>query len=411
MGALAVWLLWLNPHHAANRAFAAFLVARGGVIVANRAIDENDGPGWDVASRALLLATVPLIVILLVTYVRPASRRRFTIVAALMAFLLIVEAFYLVVPCAAECSVEGRRWIGPLGLLTFGLTPALGTSGLLLVIRARRAARDQRGADLLLGAAFALNSLLVSSTSLTFEALSPPGSLARLYYPSPWTIPSLALVGFAIIPSIVALVLVAIGVGRTVSMVTLASALVIGGIGIVTGASPLIGDQATNSALSLAGVALLMLPAMGTYALLRHGLFDIDLRIKNTVHRGMVGGAFLAVFFIVAQVAQNYLSEAMGYLAGGVAAGILLFALRPLEHAGERIADRLFPHVRSVSQMGDDERVALYRGQASLAWADGVLDPSERRMLDDLRVRLQLSHEQAALLERESLSLGGAFQR
>ena len=125
-------------------------------------------------------------------------------------------------------------------------------------------------------------------------------------------------------------------------------------------------------------------------------LEDIIVRNPGTIP------AFLAVFFVVAQLAQNYLAGVYGWLAGGVAAGLLIFALSPLQHFAERVANAAMPGVRSIAEMAHPERLDLYREQAGLMWADGVIDRQERALLDSLRKRLGLSHEEAASIESEA---------
>lgn len=155
------------------------------------------------------------------------------------------------------------------------------------------------------------------------------------------------------------------------------------------------------------GVWNLALPLLVTYALLRHRLFEIDVKIKWGIKRGTLAAIFLAVFFVVAQVAQTYLTGEYGLVLGGISAGLLLFALAPLQRFAERVADAAMPGVKSVNELTHPERLALYREQARAAWADGVLDKSERNLLDNLRTRLGLSEEEAHRLEREAASPAG----
>jgi len=137
------------------------------------------------------------------------------------------------------------------------------------------------------------------------------------------------------------------------------------------------------------------------YGILRTHLFDIDVKIKWGVKRGTLAGVFLAVFFVVGQLAQNYLSAELGLLAGGVAAGLLLFALTPLQRFAERVADKAMPNVRSAADLGTDERLDLYREQLRAAWSDGVLTADEQRLLRVTRDKLRITAEDALRVERE----------
>jgi hypothetical protein len=138
------------------------------------------------------------------------------------------------------------------------------------------------------------------------------------------------------------------------------------------------------------------------YAIVKHQLFDIDVRIKWTISRGTLAAIFVAVFFVVAQVAQTFLTAEYGLLLGGASAGLLLFALNPLQRLAESVANVAMPGVRSVVEMNHPERSALYREHARIAWADGAVDKNERMLLNHLREGLGLSAEEALRLETEA---------
>jgi uncharacterized membrane protein YebE (DUF533 family) len=151
------------------------------------------------------------------------------------------------------------------------------------------------------------------------------------------------------------------------------------------------------------GLWRLSLPVLVTYALLRYQLFDLNVKLKWTINRGALATPFLAVFFIVTQATENFLNQ-FGILAGSVAAGLLLFALEPLQKVAVRLSDRAMPQTKALPQLSSDERLSLYREQVALAWHDGSLSRKERVMLDTLRERLGLSHAQAARLESQVTS-------
>lgn len=137
------------------------------------------------------------------------------------------------------------------------------------------------------------------------------------------------------------------------------------------------------------------------YGILKTHLFDIDTKIKWTIQKGTVAGVFLGVFLVVTQLAQNYLSDEYGWMIGGVATGLVLFGLSPVQRFAERFANTMMPGVRSLADMGHPERSGLYREQALVAWSDGNLTPSERQLLDILRSRLGLSLDESTAIERE----------
>jgi hypothetical protein len=136
------------------------------------------------------------------------------------------------------------------------------------------------------------------------------------------------------------------------------------------------------------------------YAILRQQLFDLDARLKWTIRRGAVAACFLGVFLVVEQVAQAAAGQAFGAVTGGVAAGLLLFALHPLRRLSDRIAERALPQVREEDPAYLAERKQeIYRNAYASAWEDGVLTASEMRFLEQVRDSLGLSPQVCARLE------------
>jgi hypothetical protein len=138
------------------------------------------------------------------------------------------------------------------------------------------------------------------------------------------------------------------------------------------------------------------------FAILRHQLLGIDVKVKWTIRRGTLAGMFLAVFFIVGQLVQNFLSKELDLIAGAVAAGLMLFALSPLQKVAQRVADAAMPGVKAVGEMTPDERLRIYREAVQGAWADGVMTHDERDMLDRLCASLGLHDSEAKRVEREA---------
>jgi hypothetical protein len=163
------------------------------------------------------------------------------------------------------------------------------------------------------------------------------------------------------------------------------------------------GDRAAYAAAVglLVGLFFLAGDLLVVYALLRFQIFELDVKLQWTLRRGTLAAMFIAVFFVVTQVAQDALAG-YGPLVGGVAAGLLLFALSPLQKLAERVASVALPGVKQPGEMSRDERHAFYLDHARVAWADGKLTGEERDLLDHAREKLGLSHEEAARLEQEA---------
>ncbi|HET6403996.1 MAG TPA: hypothetical protein VFH78_05065 [Candidatus Thermoplasmatota archaeon] len=165
------------------------------------------------------------------------------------------------------------------------------------------------------------------------------------------------------------------------------------GVGLVT----------TDSTLFAVGpsiVQLLYAPLL-VYGILRTQLFDIDLRLKWTIRRATLLGAFAVVFVGVAEVAQNVASDAYGYLAGGVATALMLLALRPIERMSARIADSAMPHVQETPTYVAYRKMEVYRAALEGAMQDGAVTEREREVLRRLRASLGLSDADVAALERD----------
>jgi len=138
------------------------------------------------------------------------------------------------------------------------------------------------------------------------------------------------------------------------------------------------------------------------YAIVRHQLLGIDVRVRWTIKQSTVAAIFVGVFFVVSELAQQTFSAQYGSFVGIAAAGALLFALAPLQHFAERVATVAVPGAKPVGEMTGAQRADLYRTLAKQAWADGVLTLDERGMLDAARQQLGLSNDEATRLEREA---------
>lgn len=160
----------------------------------------------------------------------------------------------------------------------------------------------------------------------------------------------------------------------------------------------------------LAGIRLLLLPValmlylpMLLYGILKTQLFDIDVRIRWAVSRSTIGAIYLAAFFAGAQLAQNFIGQSLGWALGGLAAGLLLFALAPIQRFAEQVARNAVPGGRRLEELSERRRRDLYREQVIIAWEDGQLNRKERRLLESLRAKLGMDAETAIRLERAAI--------
>lgn len=173
-------------------------------------------------------------------------------------------------------------------------------------------------------------------------------------------------------------------------------------IGMLLGASDLADDPASFLFNGSYGLFSTLTAAILAYAIVRHQMFDIDIKLKWTLRRGTVALVFLAAFFVVAQLAQNFLSDRYGWAAGGITAGLLLFAIAPIQRAAERITEKALPDVRpSDPKYVLRKKRETYRSAYAAAWADGQLTPKDVRLLSEFKAALGLPDADYAAIERE----------
>lgn len=155
---------------------------------------------------------------------------------------------------------------------------------------------------------------------------------------------------------------------------------------------------------ALGGVALALFVILLTYGILRTQLFDIDLKIKVGISRSTAASFSLAVVFVVSKVVESYASRNLGFVAGAVAAGLLLFAAPRLNKLGDRVANTAMPQVQPTSQYLTFKKLEVYRAAVESALdGDCRIEGPERALLDRLRLKLGLTEADAKALEEEMM--------
>ena len=140
----------------------------------------------------------------------------------------------------------------------------------------------------------------------------------------------------------------------------------------------------------IGGILLITAGLLALWGMLKFGLLGRDPG-KPILSPATLAAIGLAALFMTAQVAQNFLSDELGLLAGGLVAGAAVFAAYPIQRAAERTLER---HAKR-GPAGE------YRALAEHAWSDGNFGPKERLMLSETRRRLRLSAEAAQAIEDE----------
>ena len=153
------------------------------------------------------------------------------------------------------------------------------------------------------------------------------------------------------------------------------------------------------------GVWQLALPVLLGWAILRHQLFGLDVKVRWTLSRGTVAAAFIAIFFVASEGAQLLLGQENPYV-GLMAAGALVFAIAPLQRAADRLAERAVPvespaPASTAGAPRDDGGRDAYRVLLRRFVADGRISRDEERALARTAERFGLSHEETVALRHE----------
>lgn len=147
---------------------------------------------------------------------------------------------------------------------------------------------------------------------------------------------------------------------------------------------------------------VLMALFMG-YGIARVSLFDIDIKVKWTLKRGTLAGIFVAVFFVVSQLAQNFLSQTGGLVLGGVVTGLVLFAIHPLQRFAEGLSDKAMPKTGATPEYLAFRKMEVYKAAVEELAVGGVT-AKERRALDALRGKLGIGVADAKAMEHDTVA-------
>lgn len=135
------------------------------------------------------------------------------------------------------------------------------------------------------------------------------------------------------------------------------------------------------------GIARTIAFGIMAYAFLATGLLP-HASTPSSARRGVALTGALSALLIVAQVAQNFLSAQYGLLMGGVVAGALLVAARPIERALEA---KQAPRGPAAI---DDDRASSYRAALRRYLRDGIVTREEEVELARLARHLGIPHEE-----------------
>lgn len=407
---LAVWLYLLDVGNRAQRIFALLLFLRGlTFFLGPLRFEANTADGsvlWANLAPYAILPVVFIVAAFLSLYPqrRGLGRSRWGMLL-LLAIAVGFEVWYALDHSAyatvGYATPAPYSDFGPLFVFTGLRLPALALAGYILAGDYQADPHGSRGFSLfLMVAAFTLNGLydgMLGLLDLIETAAGRPDWFPWLW--TRWWPPALAL------PISLATCLRLLPILRRtrdhpglqeVSRFFVAAvplALVSPFVRLLPYAN------AEDLATFILAIWRLAIPFLLAYALLRYQLFDIDIRLKDGVRRGIIIVAFTVTFFLVSEAAESLVQGDRGPIFGIVAAGFLALGARPVQRFAERVSDAFMPDTKPIAEQTYEERTAFYLEQYRLITTDGQVTPKERRMLGRLQRTLSLSDDAVHDLE------------
>lgn len=403
---LAVWILRLNAGRGANRVFALFLLADAAL---------NGSNAW-LAHDVLTGARPPASM----QWLAPASHIATTLAA--VAFLVHMRAkrlplharshqadWLLAATAAILVSLALLRpelWrsahgSGPLFLFSGLLYLAYAAVALGLALEAPQAAAGRRRPLLVAAVGFSFLPGYVAVSNLAYLAGGLVGPLDS------WALAAFALAIASLVPLAALFAFLAVWhahrhSGMSGDLARLAVALLLPAVAVaaVLAAARVGGPAAfVTWGVAFEGTWTIFHLLFVLYALVRHQLFDLDVRIRLTIQHTSVASVFAGAFFVTSELIEGLL-PVDGLVFGVAAAGGVALALRPLQRGARRLAASVIPGAPPLEELDHTGALRLYEEQLDLAWEDGHLGHKEQRILEHLRERLGLHPEDVRVLER-----------
>lgn len=371
---LAALMLWIDAASRVIWSFVAVLVLRAGMIGSQAVAFVGDA-----STRVALSNAVPYYEIALVGailwFLSIFPKRRSTIWrGAILIAIATAAGIWAFARCIVLCDA---LYPGPLFLLYTPSAIVAGVAAAILSVSTRSMPEGtSRTSARIVAAALALEAALSAGITLGF-----PNAFART-----WTVAA-AMAGA------VALGIVLRGRARLGILL---------GLGLAAASGVIGGRVLGNERFLLYGAWRLAVPVLIGFAVARHRLFDLDIKVKLAARSATIGAVFAGVFFVVTEGGAYALGSRFGMLAGIIAVGALVPLLGPLRRAAERMTRFLPGEEGAPRELTLERRRQIYHDFALQAWADGVLARPEREFLDQLRERLALPAEDAMLLESEA---------
>lgn len=407
---LATALLVYDPRGKHSLLFAAFLVARAlgdmGILLGGISLTEDPAVFFHRAAWYFLLAQVPILTIFMMhyprrrTWVRPWMHWAVAAPFALALLLYSINMDWWGTLAFPELLVATRDgWLSWLVVLV-RVAPLVAAIVFFLDLQ-RTAPGPRRDVLHLLTIGFWWYALYYTGIFLLLAVQGiPPADAGNAAWVD-FGLNATQTIGLVVALGLATSVAVRDPDNRSLGIRFASSASVLAGAAFFAlGWANGLWDLPANPWLDRIGLAVTYaaLPALVTYALLRCRLFDIDFRVKfvlgQSTFASMVGFLFWLVTSLISEAV-----EPEGIWPSIVAGALVALAFKPIHSLAMRFADQVMPNAKRPTDMDGAERQRLYEEQVQLAWMDQVIRQKERRILENLRDRLRLDHDEAASIE------------
>ncbi len=330
-----------------------------GIVLAFLSLTTPDGsgtPGFAFPGGSLRLSSILVIVFSAAFAIQnlwPISRRKTILVVLGLAVLLAMGAWFTsqggIAPHKGTARTEGTHYVFMFVLLGYAATMVAVAS---LALHWKHAPEKSNGLPLL-----AAGLALVPLATLSSAAVYSPGEGLLAAFAVACILPWLPLARSGVG-----------SIGRNVALGLLFWAVL--WETYVPFWRPLLSLQGALGVIQV--VAALAMAR----SLLQARVFGID-PPAFAQRRGTLTAVALAALFVVAQVAQNFLQAEYGLLLGGLIAGIVLFAVNPLQKAIERRS-------QPANRLSRAEAESSYRKAVNLALRDRSVTREEEGHLHEL---------------------------
>jgi hypothetical protein len=115
-----------------------------------------------------------------------------------------------------------------------------------------------------------------------------------------------------------------------------------------------------------------------------------------------VAAAFVATFFVVSELAGNFLSSQLGTVLGVLSTGTLVFFLDPILRTAERLSNAAMPNTHDTPEYETFRKFQVYESAVQAALEDGHISKRQRRVLNSMIESMGVDPKVAERLENDA---------